>query len=60
VLTGCSISGEEQISALRERAEKELGKDFSLPVFHLELMSQGPVPTAYFHEQLIKSMKCDY
>jgi uncharacterized protein (DUF885 family) len=52
--------GEEQILGLRERAEKELGEDFSRQVFHWELMSQGPVPAAYFSEQLIKSMKCDY
>jgi uncharacterized protein (DUF885 family) len=49
--------GEEQILRLRERAEKELGKVFSLPVFHLELMSQGAIPAAYFTEQLIKSLK---
>ena len=36
--------GEQQIVGLRERAEKELGKDFSLQVFHLELMSRGPIP----------------
>jgi uncharacterized protein (DUF885 family) len=52
--------GEEQILGLRERAEKELGEDFSRQVFHLELMSQGPVPAAYFSEQLIKSMKYGY
>jgi uncharacterized protein (DUF885 family) len=51
--------GEEQIRGLRERAEKEVGKDFSLQVFHLELMSQGPIPAAYFSEQLIHSMKYD-
>jgi uncharacterized protein (DUF885 family) len=52
--------GEQQIFGIRARAEKELGKDFSLQVFHLELMSQGAVPAAYFSEQLIKSMKYDY
>jgi uncharacterized protein (DUF885 family) len=51
--------GEEQIVGLRKRAEKELGKDFSLKVFHLELMSQGPIPAAYFSERLINSMKYD-
>jgi len=51
--------GEEQIRGLRERAEKEVGKDFSLQVFHLELMSQGPIPAAYFSEQLINSMEYD-
>jgi Bacterial protein of unknown function (DUF885) len=52
--------GEEQIVGLRQHAKKELGEDFSLQVFHLELMSQGPVPVAYISEQLIKSMKYDY
>jgi uncharacterized protein (DUF885 family) len=51
--------GEGQIWGLRERAEKELGKDFSLQAFHLALMSQGTIPAAYFSEQLIKSMKYD-
>jgi uncharacterized protein (DUF885 family) len=52
--------GEQQIFELRERAKRELGEDFSLQVFHLELMSQGAVPAAYYSEQLIKSMKYDY
>jgi uncharacterized protein (DUF885 family) len=51
--------GEEQFVGLRERAENEPGKDFSLPVFHLGLMSQGAIPATYFTEQLIKSMKYD-
>jgi uncharacterized protein (DUF885 family) len=49
--------GEEQILALRQRAQRELGKDFSRQWFHLELMSQGNIPTAYFADALIKSMK---
>jgi uncharacterized protein (DUF885 family) len=49
--------GKEQILALRQRARNELGGDFSLKVFHLAFMTQGPIPAGYFAEELIKSLK---
>jgi uncharacterized protein (DUF885 family) len=49
--------GKEQILALRQRARNELGGDFSLKVFHLAFMTQGPIPADYFAEELIKSLK---
>ena len=51
--------GKEQILALRQRVQAELGGAFSLRVFHLALMTQGTVPVSYFDDELIKSMKYD-
>jgi uncharacterized protein (DUF885 family) len=49
--------GKEQILALRQLAQHELGSDFSLKVFHLTFMTEGTIPAAYFAEELIKSLK---
>lgn len=49
--------GKEQILAIRQRAQTELGAAFSLRVFHLTLMTQGTVPVSYFGDELIKSME---
>lgn len=49
--------GKEQILALRARAKNELGTDFSLKVFHLAFMTEGPIPAAYFADELLKSLK---
>ncbi|HEV2111913.1 MAG TPA: DUF885 domain-containing protein [Gammaproteobacteria bacterium] len=49
--------GKEQILALRRRAEQEMGKAFSMRVFHLTLMTQGTIPVTYFGDELIKSME---
>ena len=49
--------GKEQILALRQRARNELGSNFSLKVFHLAFMTEGPIPAGYFAEELIESLK---
>ena len=48
--------GKEQILAMRQRAQAELGEAFSLRVFHLTLMTQGTIPVTYFGDALIRSM----
>ena len=49
--------GKEQILALRQRAQQEMGTAFSMRVFHLSLMTQGTIPVTYFGDELIKSME---
>jgi uncharacterized protein (DUF885 family) len=37
-------SGELAIRAMRQRAEREQGRDFDIRAFHDELLSQGALP----------------
>lgn len=45
--------GKDQIVALRERARKELGEQFSEQRFHVEFMKQGTIAAGYFADELI-------
>ncbi len=49
--------GREQIFALRERAQRELGAAFSLQRFHLAFMRQGTIPAGYFSEELLRALR---
>ncbi|TLZ56418.1 MAG: DUF885 domain-containing protein, partial [Gammaproteobacteria bacterium] len=49
--------GREQIFALRERAQRELGAAFSLQRFHLAFMRQGTIPAGYFGEELLRALR---
>ncbi|MFT3906216.1 MAG: DUF885 domain-containing protein [Steroidobacteraceae bacterium] len=49
--------GKDQIFALRERAQKELGERFSAKEFHLAFMRQGTISPAYFGDQLIEQLR---
>jgi uncharacterized protein (DUF885 family) len=48
--------GKDQIFALRQRAESQLGAKFSLQKFHLAFMEQGTIPAAYFADELLKDL----
>jgi uncharacterized protein (DUF885 family) len=48
--------GREQILTLRQRAQNEMHKDFSLETFHLELMSQGAIPVGYFAKEVLRAL----
>lgn len=50
-------AGKQQILALRERMRQELGKAFSMKVFHLTLMTEGTIPVTYVGGDVIASMK---
>ena len=49
--------GKDQIYALRKEASQKLGDRFSLEQFHLKFIDQGTIPSGYFREQLLKSLK---
>ena len=49
--------GKDQIYALREETAKRLGDRFSLKTFHLRFISQGTVPSNYFHEALLRDLQ---
>jgi uncharacterized protein (DUF885 family) len=49
--------GKDQILALREQAQKQLGDQFSLQQFHLEFMRQGTIPAGYFGAELLKALE---
>jgi uncharacterized protein (DUF885 family) len=48
--------GKEQILALRHRAQRLFGPEFSAQRFHLEFMKQGPIPPGYFAEELLREL----
>ncbi|HTY48898.1 MAG TPA: DUF885 domain-containing protein [Steroidobacteraceae bacterium] len=48
--------GKEQILALRRRAQRLYGADFSEQRFHLEFMKQGTIPSGYFAEELLRAL----
>jgi uncharacterized protein (DUF885 family) len=48
--------GKDQILALRHRAQRLFGPDFSEQRFHLEFMKQGTIPTGYFAEDLLRDL----
>jgi uncharacterized protein (DUF885 family) len=49
--------GKEQILALRQRAQEQLGERYSAKRFHLEFMRQGTIPAGYFGEELLLALK---
>jgi uncharacterized protein (DUF885 family) len=49
--------GKEQILALRARAQKELGEQYSAQRFHLEFMKQGTIPAGYFGDEMLGALK---
>ena len=49
--------GKDQIRALRERAQSELGSAFSPQRFHVEFMRQGTVPATYFGDVLLERLR---
>ncbi len=48
--------GRDQILSLRRRAQRLFGPEFSEQRFHLEFMKQGPIPTGYFAEELLREL----
>jgi uncharacterized protein (DUF885 family) len=48
--------GKDQILALRHRAQRLFGPDFSEQRFHLEFIKQGTIPTGYFAEDLLRDL----
>jgi len=48
--------GKEQILSLRHRAQRLFAADYSEQRFHLEFMKQGPIPTGYFAEELLREL----
>ncbi|HZF15355.1 MAG TPA: DUF885 domain-containing protein [Steroidobacteraceae bacterium] len=53
----CYRLGKEQILALRQRAQTELGDKFSAKQFHVEYMKQGTIAPGYFGDELIARLK---
>jgi uncharacterized protein (DUF885 family) len=49
--------GKDQILALRQRAQQELGEHYSPQRFHLEFMKQGTIPAGYFGAELLLALK---
>ncbi|XP_001632923.2 uncharacterized protein LOC5512641 isoform X1 [Nematostella vectensis] len=50
--------GQQQIVQLRQYAEKELGKDFSLKEFHYQLLSQGSSPLSHLKNSIERYVSC--
>jgi uncharacterized protein (DUF885 family) len=48
--------GKDQILALRERAQAQLGAQFSAKQFHLAFMREGTIPVGYFAEDLLAGL----
>ena len=46
--------GKDQILALRQRSQQELGERFSAKRFHLQFMRQGTIPAGYFGAELLR------
>lgn len=49
--------GKDQILALRGRAQATLGDRFSAQRFHVEFMKQGTIPSSYFGDDLLQSLR---
>lgn len=49
--------GKDQILALRARAQSALGEKFSPKRFHIAFMQQGTIPSAYFSDELLRSLQ---
>ena len=55
--TGYMI-GQLDIKKAREKATKELGKDFSLKDFHYQVQSQGALPLGYLSDHIRRYIMC--
>jgi uncharacterized protein (DUF885 family) len=49
--------GKDQIYALRDDTAKALGDRFSEKAFHLAFISQGTIPSGYFHDVLLDELR---
>src|SRR4029077_11964154 len=49
--------GKDQIYAMRADAAKRLGATCSAKTFHLQFIRQGTIPSGYFHDELLNSLK---
>jgi uncharacterized protein (DUF885 family) len=52
-----SLLGQDQIRALRTEALTRLGDRFSPATFHRLVIRQGPIPSAYFREALLRELE---
>ena len=48
--------GKDQIFALRQRAQAQLGDKFSPKRFHVEFMKQGTIAVSYFGDELLREL----
>ena len=50
--------GKLELVKMRKKVEKALGKAFSLPEFHYQLLSQGSAPLGYLQSHIDKFIDC--
>lgn len=50
--------GKLKLVSMRKQVEKALGKSFSLPEFHYQLLSQGSAPLGYLQSHIDKYIEC--
>ncbi len=50
--------GQETFIKLRQRAERELGADFSMKEFHYQILRQGEIPLQYMEKHISRYIKC--
>ena len=50
--------GKLKLVKMRKKVEKALGKSFSLPEFHYQLLSQGSAPLGYLQSHIDKFLAC--
>ena len=50
--------GKLKLVSMREQVEDALGKSFSLPDFHYQLLSQGSAPLGYLQSHIDKFIDC--
>lgn len=50
--------GKLKLVSMRKKVEKALGKSFSLPEFHYQLLSQGSAPLGYLQSHIDKYIAC--
>jgi uncharacterized protein (DUF885 family) len=49
--------GKDQILALRQRAQQQLGEHYSSQRYHVEFMKQGTIPPGYFGAELLLALE---
>ena len=52
------LTGQMEISRVKNMAEKELGQDFSLKDFHYEILREGEFPLTYLEEHIKAYITC--
>lgn len=50
--------GKLKLVNMRKQVEKAMGKSFSLPEFHYQLLSQGSAPLGYLQSHIDKFIDC--